>query len=398
MVTLNDIKEASCVVGRVAHNTPLIYSYSLSEMTGADVYLKLENLQRTGSFKIRGAFNKLWKLRDRVSNVIAASAGNHAQGVAVAASLTGIRATVVMPEGTPINKILAVRSYGADVVLKGSSFDEAFSHASDIQKNKDCAFIHPFDDYDIIAGQGTTGLEITESNVDADCVIVPVGGGGLISGISVAMKSVRREVEIFGVQAEAVPSMSLSLERGDITEPDSAATIADGIAVKRVGRITFGIVKEHVTGILNVTESQIEESLLILSQEKKLVVEGAGAAGLAGLLGNTGRFSGRKVVIIVSGGNIDINVLGKVIERGMVKSGRMMKLEVELPDMPGALGRLSTLLGRLRANVIQIYHDRLSKGLALDKAIVEITVETMNFEHQEEILEALRNEDYNPVR
>lgn len=390
-----NIKKASEVISNVAHNTPLMYSYTLSDMTGANVYLKLENLQRTGSFKIRGAYNKLWKIKESTKSVIAASAGNHAQGVALAAKLLGIKATLVMPEGTPINKVIAVKELGAEIVLRGKNFDEAYDAALEIEKKSEHTFIHPFDDYDIICGQGTIGMEILNALDDIDAILVPVGGGGLISGIALS-RGQNDNIRIYGVESENVPAMWLSLQNKSITIPPLSTSLADGIAVKNIGKLTFKIVSEHVEEVFTVNESEIEDSLLILSQHKKLVVEGAGAVGLAGLIKNAKNFKGRNVVIVISGGNIDVNVLAKIIDRGMVKSGRLMKLEIELPDTPGALGRLSTLLGDLRANVIHIYHDRLSKGLPLDKAIVEITLETRSFDHQKEIMNELEKLNYQP--
>lgn len=398
MKDIDNLREAAKRIEPIAHNTPLMYSYTLSEMTGANVYLKLESLQRTGSFKIRGAYNKLWKLRGSTDNVIAASAGNHAQGVALAARLLGMSATVVMPEGTPINKVVAVKELGAEIVLKGNSFDDAFEHALELEKATDYTFVHPFDDYDVIYGQGTIGLEIMDALENVDSVIVPVGGGGLISGISLAVNTYGRGTEIYGVESENAAAMYVSLKNDKITLPRLSSSLADGIAVKNIGKLTFEIVKRYVKDVSTVNESEIEDALLILSQQKKLVVEGAGAVGLAGLFRRRDEFREKNVVIVISGGNIDVNVLAKIIERGMVKSGRLMRMEILLPDIPGALGKLSTLLGQLRANVIHIFHDRLSKGLPLDRAIVEITIETRSFEHQKEIMERLADEDYSPVQ
>ena len=391
-----EIEQARQRITGIVHNTPLIYSYRLSEMTGAKVYLKLENLQRTGSFKIRGAYNKLSRIKDKTRKVIAASAGNHAQGVALAAGLLGMKATLVMPEGTPINKILAVKQLGAEIVLKGLTFEDAVDHAVELGERNDYTFIHPFDDNDVIYGQGTIGLEILEKLQDIDAVLVPVGGGGLISGIALACRSAGRGIDVYGIEAENFPAMSLSLSNNRITIPPPATSLADGIAVKKVGQITFGIIRENVRDVTTVSESEIEDSLLILSQQKKLVVEGAGAVGLAGLIRHSDKFRDKNVVIIISGGNIDVNVLAKIIDRGMVKSGRLMRLELELPDIPGALGNLSTLLGELRANIIHIFHDRISKGLPLGKAIVELTLETRDFDHQEDIMKALDKSNYKP--
>lgn len=394
MITVEKIKDASGVLKPVIHNTPLLYSYALSGMTDGDIYLKLESLQRTGSFKIRGAYNKLYRIKDRVNKVVAASAGNHAQGVALAAKLLGLRAKVVMPEGTPINKILSVKRYGAKVVLHGTNFDESYSHAKKLEKKDRSLLINAFDDNDVICGQGTIGLEVAQALPDVDTVLVPVGGGGLISGVAVALKELNPSVEIIGVEAKNVPSMSKSLEKGVITEPVSKKTIADGIAVKKVGHLTFKIARNYVDDIITVSEKQIEESLMILASKKRLIVEGAGAVGLSGLMKRKKSFKNKKTAIIISGGNIDINVLTKIIDRGLQKEGRIMKLEIELPDVPGALAGLSEIFARLRANIMQINHDRLSADLPLGGAYVQITLETTSFDHQNEILDILQKKGY----
>lgn len=396
MIRLKDIKEAAKKLEGVIVKTPLIHSYSLSELSGANVFLKLENLQRTGSFKIRGAYNKLYKLRGKVEKVIAASAGNHAQGVALAANLLGMKAILVMPEGTPINKFLAVKHYGAEIILHGKNFDDAYSYARKLEKQKRIPFIHPFDDPDIISGQGTVGLEIADSIKDFDSIIVPVGGGGLISGVSIALKGVNPKVKIIGVQASNSPSMFLSMKKKSIVETESARSIADDIMIKKIGEIPFEIAKKYVEDVFTVDDDEIEDALLLLTQRKRIVVEGAGAVGLAGLLKRKRDFKIKNTVILVSGGNIDINFLAKIIERGLVKNGSLLRLELELPDIPGALGKLTTLFGKVKGNIIQIFHDRYSKKLPIDKTIVEISLETRNFDHQHEILKLLRESGYKP--
>lgn len=398
MVTLRDIKEAD---GRLAHvilRTPLVYSYSLSELSGANVYLKLENLQRTGSFKIRGAYNKLYTIRESAGDVVAASAGNHAQGVALAAKLLGMKSTLIMPEGTPINKILAVKNHGGEIVLSGSTFDEAFSYARKLERETGKVFIHPFDDPDVIAGQGTVGLEIIDTLKEVDSVVVCVGGGGLIAGVSTALKSINPDIRVIGVQSKAAPSMSLSIKKNTIVETTSKQTIADGIAIKRVGELTFAIAQKYVDEVLTVGESEIEESLLLLTERKRIVVEGAGAVGLAGLIKRKKDFRGKNVAIVISGGNIDINLLARIIQRGLMRNGRLLRLELELPDVPGSLGMLATLLGESKANIVEIYHDRYSKDLPIGEAIVEVSVETRGFEHQDEVLRLLSGRGYNPIR
>lgn len=396
MISLKNIKLASEVLKPVIHDTPLVFSYELSEITGSNSYLKLENLQRTGSFKIRGSYNKLYKIRNHTKNVIAASAGNHAQGVALASQLLGLNATVVMPEGTPINKMVAVKKHGAEVILHGDNFDESLKYARLIEKKSKATLISAFNDIDVICGQGTIGLELTNALKEIDYVLVPVGGGGLISGVSIALKEINPKIKIIGVEAKNVPSMSVSLKNKKIVEPKTTNTIADGIAVKRVGEITFDIVQKYVDDFITVSEKEIEEALMILASKKRLIVEGAGAVGLSGLLKRKKKFKNKNTVIIISGGNIDINVLTKIIDRGLQKEGRIVKLEIELPDIPGALGELSTLLGELRANIVEIYHDRLSTDLPLDRAYVQVTLETRSFEHQEDVLQSLEKRNYKP--
>ncbi|MGH7889238.1 MAG: threonine ammonia-lyase, partial [Thermodesulfobacteriota bacterium] len=342
MVSLEEIKQAAKELKDVVYKTPVTYSYSLSELSGANVYLKLENLQRTGSFKIRGAYNKLHKLsRTTRAGVIAASAGNHAQGVALAAKLLGMKSTLVMPEGIPINKIVAVKHYGAEIVLCGNNFDEAYKHARELEDKSGDSFIHAFDDADVIAGQGTIGLEIIESLKNVEAVFVPVGGGGLISGVSIAIKEKDPRIKIIGVQSKSAPSMFHSLKKGSVVETGSAQTIADGIAIKKVGELTLQIVKKYVDEIITVDDNEIEEALLLLTERKRIVVEGAGASGLAGLFKTKKEFNRKNVLVLISGGNIDINVLAKIIERGLVKNGRFVRLVLELPDIPGSLGKLS---------------------------------------------------------
>ncbi len=396
MITLKEIEEAAERLKGVIYTTPLVYSYSLSEISGANVFLKLENLQRTGSFKIRGAYNKLRELNRTTKNVIAASAGNHAQGVALASKLLGMKATIIMPEGTPINKTLATKHYGAEIVLYGNTFDDAYRYAKQIEKGSGDIFIHAFDDPQIIAGQGTIGLEVIDSLPDLDAVFVPIGGGGLISGISVAVKEKNPRIKIMGVQAASMPSMLLSRKKGMIVEASSAQTIADGIAIKKVGAIPFDLIEKYVDDILTVDENEIADALLLLTERKRIVVEGAGAVGLAGLLKRKKEFSNKNTVIIVSGGNIDINILSKIIEKGLVKCGRFLRLEIELPDVPGSLGRLTTLMGTVKANIVQIFHDRFSIDLPIDKTIVELSLETKGYEHREEILKLLRENGYRP--
>ena len=398
MLTIKDIKKASTRLKNVIHETPLVYSFAMKELTGANVYFKLENLQRTGSFKIRGAYNKLYQLKNTKKSVIAASAGNHAQGVALSSKLLGIKSKVIMPEGTPINKMLSVKHYGGEVVLHGTDFDESLKYALDEAEREDSTFIHAFNDEDVIAGQGTIGLEVLKKLKNIDAVFVPIGGGGLISGIAIAMKEANPKIKIFGIQTENIPSMVQALKKNKPVEVPSSSTLADGIAVKKAGDITLGLVKKYVDEVFTVNEEEIEDSLLILASKKRLVVEGCGGVGLAGLMKKRGSFKNKNVVVLISGGNIDINILSKIIERGLNKQGRLMRMELELPDIPGALGVLSTLIGDLKGNIIHILHDRMTEGLALNRAIVEITLETRNEQHQREIEKVLKKNGYRIIK
>jgi threonine dehydratase len=303
-----------------------------------------------------------------------------------------------MPEGTAINKMLAVKNHGGEIVLFGDTFDDAFGYARKLERETGKVFIHPFDDPEVIAGQGTVGLEIIDSFKNVESVIVPVGGGGLIAGVAIAVKKMNPNIRVFGVQSKGAPSMFLSMKKKRIVETGSTQTIADGIAIKRIGEITFEIAQKYVDEVLTVDENGIEESLLLLTERKRIVVEGAGAVGLAGLLKRKKDFCKKNVAIIISGGNIDINLLARIIQRGLLKNGRLLRLELGLPDVPGSLGTLTTLLGEAKANIVEIYHDRYSKDLPIGEAIVEICLETRSFEHQEEILKLLKGKGYSPIK
>ena len=394
MIRLINIQEAQKRLDGIVIKTPFVSSFSLSEITGSKIYLKLESLQRTGSFKIRGAYNKLSQISEKNISVIAASAGNHAQGVALAAKLLGIKSRVVMPENTAVNKMLTVKELGSEIILEGNSFDEAYKYARKLELESGDTFVHPYDDPDIISGQGTVGLEIVEDLKVIDVIFVPVGGGGLISGVAIALKEINPEIKVIGVESINSASLSISLKSGRITETEDKRTIADGIAVKRIGELNFEIAKKYVDDVILVTEDEIEEALMVLAKKKRLVVEGSGAVGLAALLKIENQYKDKNVVLLISGGNIDINLLSKIIERSLIKTGRLMKLKIELPDTPGVLGRLTSLLGEHRAHIVQVMHDRLRSGLPLDIAFVEITVETRSFEHQKEILDSLKASGY----
>jgi len=396
MVTLQDILAARERLRDAIRPTPCPQSDHFTERTEcAAVFFKLENLQRTGAFKERGALNKLLSLtpEERSKGVIAASAGNHAQGVAYHARRLGVRATIVMPERTPLIKVSRTRDdYGARVVLKGANFDEAYAEALRIQAAEGLVFVHPFNDPHVIAGQGTIALELLEQCPDLDVVLVPIGGGGLISGMACALKELKPGIQVVGVQTATIASMKASLEAGVLTElTATGSTIADGIAVKRVGERTFEMVRKYVDAVVSVDEEEIAAAILTLLEQEKSVVEGAGAVGLAALLnGRVPQTKGKRTAILLSGGNIDMNVISRIIERGLVKAGRLVQLEVRLPDRPGMLARLTSRIADLRANVVDLHHERAFSQAGLDEAMVEVTLETTGPAHIQELEQALR--------
>ena len=384
MVNIKDIEEAGRVIRPFIHKTPLIHSTSLSAMTGAEVYLKGENLQKTGSFKVRGAFHKMHSLKDK--KVIAVSMGNHAQGVAFAAGRLGIQAKIVMPVITSIVKEEATRGYGAEVMLYGESFKDALSYAV---SQEGYIFVHPFDDDEIIAGQGTVGMEIVEDLKDIDALLVPVGGGGLISGISVASRVLSPKTEIIGVQTESATSAYSSFREKTIMDSPPLPTIADGIAVGRVGGRTFEIMSRYVDDILKVSEEAIAMAILLFLERNKLVVEGAGAVTLAGLWENKKRFRGKRVVLVVSGGNIDFALIDRIIHKGLMASGKIGVFEVTVDDVPGSLHALTGIIASHRGNVLHVVHERFATDLPVGKTKVIFTVETRGKGHGEAILSDL---------
>ena len=400
MLTLQQIQAAQETIGHAIDFTPCKYSGFLSRLTDAPIYLKLENLQKTGSFKIRGAMNKLSSLtrEERCRGVIAASAGNHAQGVASAAQQLGIQATILMPEATPITKVEATQFAGAEVILQGETFDDAMCVARSVAAQRGLTMIHPFDDPAVIAGQGTIGLEMLQQLPELATVVVPVGGGGLISGIAVALKSLRPTLRVIGVEADHAASAVLSRQAGQVTELATIKTIADGIAVKRVGDITFTLMEQYVDELVTVSDEDIAAAILICMERIRVVVEGAGAAAVAALVSQKVKLDGLCTGVVVSGGNIDVQMVAKIIEKGLVRTNRLLRITVQLLDMPGALGRLSTLLGQLRANILQISHDRLTSDLPLDRAVVDISLDTRNYEHQQAVMQALDQAGYAPRR
>ena len=399
--TLADFVAARKRISPVAEVTPLESSRYLAEVLGLPVFLKCENLQRTGSYKIRGAYNRLSKLTkaEAAAGVVAASAGNHAQGVALAARELGVKATIFMPVGVPMPKLQATKDYGAEVVLRGRTIDEPLRAASEFARATGATFIHPFDHPDIVAGQGTVGLEILEQCPEVDTVIVPIGGGGLISGVASAMKlqAARdgRTIRIIGVQAANASAYPVSLKRGEPTQITIAPTIADGIAVSKPGELNFDIIRGTVDEVVTVSEDDLAQALLVLLERAKLVVEPAGAAGVAAILSGQVVASGTTVVIL-SGGNIDPMIMERVISHGLAASERYLKLRIPLPDRPGQLARVSALVAECNANVIEVLHTRHGGGLMISQVELELHIETRGPEHAEQVLARLRDEAYEP--
>jgi threonine dehydratase len=373
----------------------MLYSDAISRFTGREVYLKLENLQKTGSFKVRGAYYKLYQLSQSVKRrgVVAASAGNHAQGVAFASSLLGIRSTIVMPEGASLAKQMATRSYGGEVILFGQDMEESLNYARKLEK-EGRYFIHPFDDEQVIAGQGTIGLEILEEVPGVEAIIIPVGGGGLISGIATIAKKRRPRVKIIGVQAAHAPSAFYSWRRKEIVEVKVKPTLADGIALRRIGEYTFPIIEKKVDDIITVEEDESASAILMLMERKRVVAEGAGATPLAALSSKRGRIGKRKVVLVISGGNIDVNLLDRVIEKGLSQTGRVVRFGVLLRDVPGALAKLSSLIAEYKANILHIVHERTAKDIPIGFSKVILVLETRGREHIHEIERGLKKDGY----
>ncbi|HVY88470.1 MAG TPA: threonine ammonia-lyase [Hyphomonadaceae bacterium] len=395
-VTLKDIEDAAKAIEGHVERTPLRHSRTLSEITGADVYLKFENLQFTASFKERGALNKLLSLSnsEKAAGVIAMSAGNHAQGVAYHASRLGIPSTIVMPKGTPFVKIEHTRNFGANVIIHGETLADADAHARDLEKQKKLTFVHPFDDEKVIAGQGTVGLEIMEDLPDFDVVVIPVGGGGLSSGIATAIKARRPAVSIIGVEPAMYPSLSAEM-RGEEAKV-GGATIAEGIAVKKVGRLTAEILRKLMEQVIVVSEDALERAVTLLTTVEKTVAEGAGAAGLAALLEEPHLFRNRKVVLIVSGGNIDTRLLASVLTRSLVREKRITSIRIIGNDQPGLLAKVSTVIGDNGGNIIEVNHNRLALDVPAKGAEFDITIETRDARHTQDIIDALNQAGFPP--
>ena len=397
MVTLEDIQQVRGQIRSSIYHSPCAPTETLSKLLHCHAYLKLENLQLTGAFKERGALSKLLRLPDeqKAKGVVTASAGNHAQGLACHAARMGIKATIVMPKPTPLNKVSNVRRFGPEVILHGANFDEAVEEAAHLQQRHGYTFVHPFDDEAIIAGQGTIALEMLEDIPKLDALVVPVGGGGLISGIAVAAKGVKPDITIIGVQAKQAPGMENALASGHVMPVRTAPTIADGIAVKSPGHLTFPIVRERVDRIVLVDEEEIAAAILILLEREKTLVEGAGACPLAAMMYHEGLgLEGKHVGLVISGGNIDMNLLSRIIERGMVKDGRMARLRIELLDVPGQLATTSRILADASANVMEVYHNRSFLKTGFGKTYLDVTLETRGADHIDNIIDALARSGY----
>ena len=397
MLTLDKVYQASYVLKDVIRKTPLTPSPKLSSK--CNLYLKAENLQVTGSFKVRGAGYMISQLteEEKARGVIACSAGNHAQGVALASAKYGIKATICLPDGAPISKVEATKSYGADVVMVPGVYDDAYKHALKLRDEKGYTFVHPFDDENVIAGQATIGLEILKERNDIDAVVVPIGGGGLISGVAFAIKTLAPHIKVYGVQAAGAPSMYNSIKDGKIERLASVSTIADGIAVKEPGVNTFDYCSKFVDEIVTVTEDEISSAILAMIEQHKMLAEGAGAVAVAAVMFNKLPIENKNVVCVVSGGNIDVTILSRVIERGLLTSGRTCNLCIELMDKPGQLQLVSTIIANHGGNVISVHHERASEKMDINGCFLRIVLETRNYEHINIIENALRDAGFRLV-
>jgi len=400
MVTLDHIRSALHRIREAIYVTPCTRSHALSELTGSALFLKLENLQRTGAFKERGALNKLLTLtqEERERGLITASAGNHAQAVAYHAARVGIKAEIWMPLTTPLVKVSATRNYGAEVILHGTNFDEAYQAAQQRCLEQHATFIHPFDDPQVIAGQGTLALELLEQVPNLDVVVVPVGGGGLIAGMAVALKELNPAVRVIGVQTSLVPSMLAAVQAGHPVVVPAMPTVADGIAVRSVGETTLPLVRKYVDEIVLVDEEEIANAVLFLLEREKTLAEGAGATGVAALLQHKLRVEGKTVAIIVSGGNMDVTLLARIIEQGLVKDGRLVRLRISLPDHPGALHRLTEVIAANRVNIVETSYHRAFHGASLGYTVIDLTMETRGHEHSSALIADLEKAGYSHER
>ncbi len=391
MLTIDNVYRAQRALKGVIRKTDVLYAPKLCK--GTELYLKTENLQITGSFKVRGAYYKMTCLSDEEKSrgVIACSAGNHAQGVALAAQKNGIKSVICLPDGAPISKVEATKSYGAEVCLVEGVYDDAYNKALQLRDEKGYTFVHPFNDEEVIAGQGTIGLELMEQLPDIDAVLVPIGGGGLISGIAYTMKTLNPHVKVYGVQAQGAPSMKNAVEHGEVEALASVSTIADGIAVKKPGDLTYELCSKYVDEIVTVTDDEISAAILALMETHKLVTEGAGAVAVAAVMFGKVNLQGKKAVAVLSGGNIDVTILSRVIKRGLLMSGRSCQLMIELMDKPGQLKNVSRIIADLGGNVTSVHYEQANEGSDVNGCYLRIELETRNFEHIQEIKKGLKN-------
>ncbi len=397
MLTLDKIFNASVVIKDIIRKTDVVRTSGIAP--GCDLYLKPENLQNTGSFKLRGSGYMIATLPDeeKAKGVIACSAGNHAQGVALAATKCGISSLICLPDSAPISKVEATKAYGAEICMVEGCYDDAYARALQLKEEKGYTFVHPFDDENVIAGQGTIGLEIVNELDDVDAVLVPIGGGGLISGVAFAIKSLRPSIKVYGVQASGAPSMYNSVKDGHIECLDGVSTIADGIAVKQPGENTFDLVSKYVDDICLVSEDEIATAILTLIEKQKMIAEGAGAVSVAAAMFDKFPIKGKKVVSLVSGGNIDVTILSRVIQRGLIKSGRLDSLLIELVDKPGQLKEVSRIIAECGGNVTGVHHERAGDTESVNGCYLRITMETRNYDHVREIVNALKDAGFKIV-
>jgi threonine dehydratase len=396
MITIADVNAAYERIRQSIYLSPCARSETFSQLTGNSIYLKLENLQRTGAFKERGALNKLLTLSpdDRDRGVIAASAGNHAQGLAYHAGRLGIQAQICMPLTTPLIKVSATKAYGAEVILYGANYDDTCEEAIRRSRQQSLTFVHPFDDDAVIAGQGTLGLEILKQYPDIEAIVVPIGGGGLIGGVACAVKETNPRIRVVGVQTARLPSMKAAVAEGKPVTLAPAATIADGIAVRRAGDRTLPLVQKYVDEIVTVDEEEIANAVLLLLEREKTLAEGAGAAAIAALINHKVQLTGKKIAALICGGNMDVSLLSRIIERGLVKDGRLVRLRVHLPDYPGALHKVTGILAERRANIVETSYDRAYYGVNLGDTAIDITMETRGPDHIADLLSALEAGGY----
>jgi len=399
VINLNEILEAKARLEGVVHKVGLEKSNYFSKVMGGNVYLKYENRQKTGSFKVRGAYNCIAKIARAggVDTVIAASAGNHAQGVASSAHIMGLKSIIVMPRSTPIAKVLATQGYGAQVILHGDTYDDAYARAKEIEKESGATFIEPFNDIDVIAGQGTIGLEILDEMKNVDIVIVPVGGGGLLAGVAAVVKHINPRVKVIGVQAANADAMVRSFKEGKLVTLPKIGTIADGIAVKKPGDITFNLIKKYADDIVTVTDDEIASTIIELIERTKQIVEPAGATPLAAVLNGKINARGKNVVCVMSGGNVDIGFIHKIIERGLIKRGRQLRLSILMPDIPGGLEKVSGIIAGTNANVVGVHYDRSSPDLQINSVVLHITCEVSGMEHGNKIKKELDSHGFKVI-